>query len=428
MATSRDHSRGCSVGRGDRVEGYPVKEHAGLSLDEAKGQSGADGGAAINFSMKYLILILLVFIPFTAIPHSVTASDTPPLLRGYGGILAVGSQHYDSNNGAGSKVFSGEAMSNTEVTFAELRSRGYNGARVSIVDPAIGGDAASYTSAAWHRTLRLGQYYGITIIGDDHAYDCPSLSFWQTVIMDTPQSVYPNVLWETKNEPHCNTLVSDDQSIIDYARSNGDSRWFVLGCNNDCSPSGDGTDLDTFPVVSDPLNHVFYDFHEYFFYTSQHASDWTVAAAQAFADSKYRGALDVESHLGRPFLGTEFGADTGCGDPAYGCPPDQTVTGSAGYSPESLAYLSRLITDLHGAGMGYMIWNAGDWNDAPAGPTGAMDTFGSQLPLPPTQPTTPPPSGLGTLLTGPWVLVLAIAIVVPIFVSVAALRHRRARD
>jgi len=282
-----------------------------------------------------------------------------------------------------SKLFSGETASNTEVTFAELKSRGYNGARVSIIDPAIGGDAANYNSLAWHRTLELAQYYGITVIGDDHEYNCPSLAFWQTIIQDTPQASYPNVLWETKNEPHCSSLASDDQAIINFARNNGDTRWFVLGCNNDCTPSGGGTDLTNFPTVTDPLNHVFLDFHEYFFYGA-HSGEWTKSAAERFADQKFQGALDVQNMLGRPFIGTEFGADTGCGDPAMpnSCPPDQTVPGSAGYAPETVAYLSRLITNLQGAGLGYMIWNAGDWNDHPAGITGALDTFGSQLPLP----------------------------------------------
>ncbi|HZD13103.1 MAG TPA: cellulase family glycosylhydrolase, partial [Candidatus Binatus sp.] len=326
------------------------------------------------------------------------------LLRGYGGILASGSLHTSSGNPA-SKVFSGETASNTEVTFAELRSRGYNGARVSIIDPAIGGDAASYNSQAWHRTLQLARYYGITLIGDDHEYDCPSASFWQTVFQDTSPASYPNVLWETKNEPHCNSLASNDQAIIDSARDMGDTRWFVLGCNNDCTPSGGGTDLASFPVVTDPLNHVFYDFHEYFFYAA-HSGEWTKAVAEAFADMKFQGALDVHNVLGRPFLGTEFGADTGCGDPAMpnSCPPDQTVPGSAGYSSETVAYLSRLITDLHGAGLGYMIWNAGDWNDSPAGNTGAMDTFGSQLPLPPSVTTTPP-------ITTPFTTVMLLLIV-----------------
>jgi hypothetical protein len=303
-----------------------------------------------------------------------STTDSPPLLRGYGGILAAASQHVNSSNPL-SKLFSGETASNTEVTFAELKSRGYNGARVSIIDPAIGGDAAAYNSLAWHRTLQLAQYYGITVIGDDHEYDCPSMSFWHTVIQDTPQASYPNVLWETKNEPHCSSLASDNEAIINFARNNGDTRWFVLGCNNDCTPSGGGTDLTNFPVVTDPLNHVFLDFHEYFFYAA-HSGEWTKAAAERFADQKFQGALDIQKSLGRPFIGTEFGADTGCGDPAMpnSCPPDQTVPGSAGYAPETVAYLSRLITNLQGAGSGYMIWrcpghfriaitSAPTWND-----------------------------------------------------------------
>jgi len=334
--------------------------------------------------LPLLLCLLLVStsIGLRSVEFVKAASDTPPLLRGYGGILAVASNHITSGSPA-SQVFPGETASNTEVTFAELKARGYNGARVSIIDPGNQPDSGTYNSGAWHRTLQLAQHYGITVIGDDHEYDCPSTSFWQPVLQDTPQSTYPNVLWETKNEPHCSSLAFDDQAIINLARNMGDTRWFVLGCNNDCTPSGGGTDLAAFPVVTDSVNHVFYDFHEYFFY-APHSGEWTISAAQSFADSKFQGALDVQNTLSRPFIGTEFGADTGCGDPAMpnSCPPDQTAPGSAGYAPETVAYLSRLITDLHGAGLGYMVWNAGDWNDAPAGKTGALDTFGSQLPLP----------------------------------------------
>ncbi len=336
------------------------------------------------------VTLLLLFVPIHNGLRPNYASSTTPLLFGYGGILAVGSTHYSTNNPS-SAVFSGQQASNTEVTFSEMKTRGYNGARVSIVDPAIGGDASTYNSQAWHKTLQLAAYYGITVIGDDHEYDCPTTSFWQPIFQDTPQNTYPNVMWETKNEPHCSTLASDDQALINMARNMGDTRWFVLGCNNDCSPSGGGSDLASFPAVTDSLNHVFYDFHEYFFYTSDHASNWTTSAAQAFADQKFAGALDVQNTLGRPFIGTEFGADTGCGDPVYGCPPDQVIPGSAGWAPESLAYLSRLVSDLQGAGMGYTIWNAGDWDDGPVGITGAMDnpSFGNKLPVPNSPPSTP---------------------------------------
>jgi hypothetical protein len=128
--------------------------------------------------------------------------------------------------------------------------------------------------------------------------------------------------------------------------------------------------------------------------------------------------------LGRPFIGTEFGADTGCGDPAMpnSCPQDQTVPGSAGYAPETVAYLSRLITDLHGAGLGYMVWNAGDWDEAPAGITGAMDTFGSQLPLPPsTATTTATPTPLGQ----PLVIWELLALLVVIAISIGVIGRTR---
>ncbi len=294
----------------------------------------------------------------------------------------MGAVHFNSGNPS-SIVFSGEEASNTEVTFAEMKSRGYDAARVSIIDPGNQPDSGSYDSNAWHRTLQLAQHFGLTVIGDDHEYTITSswLPFWKTVIQDTPEATYPNVLWEAQNEPHDSSLASDFQAFVDQDRGLGDTRWIVLGCNNDCSPSGGGSDLSSFPVVTDPQDHVFYDFHEYFFY-SAHSSQWNNQSAVAFADSKWAGVQDVINTLHRPFLGTEWGAETGCST----CAPDQAIPGSAGYAPETLAYVTELVKLSQQAGVGYTIWNAGDWNDPPAGTTGALDTFGQFLPFPASSP------------------------------------------
>ena len=334
----------------------------------------------------FLAVAVLLLSASLSLPHEGRAAGSPPLLYGWGGILAVGAVHFDSGNPS-SVVFAGEQASNTEVTFAEMQSRGYNAARVAIIDPGNQPDSGSYDSNAWHRTLQLAQHYGLTVVGDDHEYTIstsPWLSFWKTVIQDTPQATYPNVLWEAQNEPHDGNLASDFQGFIDQDRGLGDTRWIVLGCNNDCSPSGGGSDLRSFPVVTDSQNHVFYDFHEYFFY-SAHSSEWNTQAAVAFADSKWAGVQDVANTLHRPFLGTEWGAETGCST----CAPDQAVPGSAGYAPETLAYVTELVKLSHQAGVGYTIWNAGDWNDPPAGVTGALDTFGQFLPLPSSSPGAP---------------------------------------
>src|SRR5437867_4293417 len=316
------------------------------------------------------------------------APQPQPLIYGWGGILATGSVHFNRDNPA-SQVFIGDQASNTEVAFAELKSRGYNGARVSIVDPGNQPDSNVYDSRAWHRTLALADYFGLYVIGDDHEYKITSswLPFWRTVIEDTPQARYPNVLWEAQNEPHDANLTADFQAFITMDRSLGDTRWIVLGCNNSCTPTGD-TVLSNFPVVNDTVDHVFYDFHEYYFYPD-HVGEWNVTSAVAFADAKFAGVQNVINTLHRPFLGTEWGAETGCS----ACAPDQTVPGSAGYAPETLAYLTEIVKRSHEAQIGYTLWNAGDWNDAPAGVTGALDTFGQFLPLPNgtyIQPRPPP--------------------------------------
>ncbi len=316
--------------------------------------------------------------------------EPQPLIYGWGGILAVGSVHFNNSNPP-SLVFPGEQASNTEVTFAEMKSRGYNGARVAIIDPGNQPDSNSYDSNAWHRTLTIAGLFSLYIIGDDHEYSITSswLPFWRTVVQDTPQAQYPNVLWEAQNEPHDANLTVDYQSFINMDRSLGDTRWIVLGCNNDCTPTGtsDAASLSAFPVVNDTINHVFYDFHEYYFYPD-HFSAWTVSAAVAFADAKFAGVQNVMNTLHRPFLGTEWGAETGCSS----CAPDQAVPGSAGYAPETLAYLTEIVKQSQQAGIGYTIWNAGDWNDRPAGITGALDTFGQFLPLPDGSIIQPPPT------------------------------------
>src|SRR5881296_575172 len=325
--------------------------------------------------------------PMTEFFGPLTITPQPqPLIYGWGGILATGSVHFNRDNPA-SRVFTGEQASNSEVAFAELKSRGYNGARVSIVDPGNLPDSRVYDSRAWHRTLALADFFGLYVIGDDHEYNITSswLSLWRMVIEDTPQARYPNVLWEAQNEPHDANLTADFQSFITMDRGLGDSRWIVLGCNNGCTPTAN-SDLSDFPIVNDTVDHIFYDFHEYFFYPS-HSGEWNVISAVAFADAKFDGVLNVMNTLHRPFLGTEWGAETGCSS----CAPDQTIPGSAGYAPETLAYLTEIVKRSHEAGVGYTLWNAGDWNDVPAGTTGGLDTFGRLLPLPNGTYIPPPP-------------------------------------
>jgi len=340
-----------------------------------------------NWGLPYLTINDTSATPMNEFFGTLTVPPEPqPLIYGWGGILATGSVHFNGANPP-SVVFPGEQASKTEVTFAEMKARGYNGARVAIIDPGNQPDSNTYNSNAWHRTLALANYFGLYVIGDDHQYNITSswLPFWRTVIQDTPQSTYLHVLWEAQNEPHDANLTTDFQSFINMDRGMGDTRWIVLGCNNDCTPTGT-SDLSSFPIVNDPLNHVFYDFHEYYFYP-EHSTEWNITSAVAFADAKIAGVRNVINMLHRPFLGTEWGAETGCSD----CAPDQTVPGSAGYAPETLAYLKEIVTWSHQAGVGYSIWNAGDWNDAPAGTTGALDTFGQLLPLPNGTIIQPPP-------------------------------------
>jgi len=101
--------------------------------------------------LPLLLCLLLVStsIGLRSVEFVKATSDTPPLLRGYGGILAAASNHITSGT-PDSQVFQGETASNTEVTFAELKARGYNGARVSIIDPGNQPDQTAHPENQEH--------------------------------------------------------------------------------------------------------------------------------------------------------------------------------------------------------------------------------------------------------------------------------------
>src|SRR5207245_11498795 len=89
------------------------------------------------------LLLVSTFIPFRSVEFVRAVSDSTPLLRGYGGILAVGSNHITSGSSA-SQVFSGETASSTEVSLAELEARGYYGVSVAIIVPGNHPDSDTY--------------------------------------------------------------------------------------------------------------------------------------------------------------------------------------------------------------------------------------------------------------------------------------------
>src|SRR5437879_12760022 len=104
--------------------------------------------------MLLCLLLVSTFVPFRSVEFVRAVSDSTPLLRGYGGILVVGSNHITSGSSA-SQVFSGETASNTEVAFAELKARGYNGVRVSSIDTRNHPHSGTLNSGAWTRTRHL---------------------------------------------------------------------------------------------------------------------------------------------------------------------------------------------------------------------------------------------------------------------------------
>ena len=120
-----------------------------------------------------------------------------------------------------------------------------------------------------------------------------------------------------------------------------------------------------------------YSLHPYFFY-GDNSQNWTVSGAQASADSITQDILGIQNNFG-PVLLTEGGADCSGGGPY---PPDLFASGSANYSPESLAFIQRLVENLDALSprVGYLPWPAGDWTGTQgAGVTGALNIWGQLL-------------------------------------------------
>jgi hypothetical protein len=326
------------------------------------------------------------------------ANPTPPLVGGWGGLLTNGANRFNASNPP-STVFPGEQASDTEVVFALTKQRGMNAMRVSVVDPgfATTGDVppwlSTFDSNGYDRTIAIAKAMDMWILNDYHAYtdqiDAESawINFWLTNVIPKA-AVWDKMIWEPINEPidsSASTLAVHYQNWINAVRATGDTHWIAVSINNyqdEYAPNF----TQFFPIVNDPVDSVFYTFHDYYFYylASGNQYDglqgWNTANAQSFAD-KMNDNVTVVQSLGRPVLMTEFGADPQGGS-SQPVPPDIVIGGSAGYAPESLAYAQRLVNNLDNRSprVGYFLWTGGDWTDTPgAGPTGALNIWGQQV-------------------------------------------------
>jgi len=291
-------------------------------------------------------------------------TTTPPILTGWGGIFAD----------------SPDLDANLDI----LQERGYNCFRCMIYNadfprtPALSSVMAAVQNAKARGMWIILDYHGFH---EPFADETGWLSFWQTIIQNVG-ALYDKIIYEPCNEPvapDVPTLIAAYQSWLAQTRGMGDNHWAIISVNN----YFDGADpnlINQFPLsITDP--NTLWTWHEYYFL--QWHPTWTIADAQAFADGVASQADKLKAAGKIPFM-SEFGADPG----DTPVPSDLVVGGSAGYAPESLAYVNELVSQLTKKGAGYMLWTADDWTNTPgAGATGALNIWGQLV----GQPVTPPP-------------------------------------
>src|SRR6266568_3101631 len=283
-----------------------------------------------------------------------------------------------------------ESTADLQATFTLLQQRGYNAARISLVDPVLG--VSSFDQTAFNNLLAIAKQHNIWLIMDDHEYgitdEAAWLAFWAPII--TAYKNEPMIIWQPRNEPSNSAaqLSTLYQDWINQDRNLGDNHWIIISISySQYGAPNDSTFLSAFPTVTDPLNQVAYDFHDYYFY--QYHPAWSVSDAQAYAANVPAAVLALEAYKNAPAIVSEFGADASGGGPS---PPDVVNPNcSCQYSVESLAYVVAVIQGLDNIRTSYGLWEAGDW-DGSGLPTGAMNVWGQTIP-------TPAPSALSTSFT-----------------------------
>src|SRR2546426_7734811 len=195
------------------------------------------------------------------------------------------------------------------------------------------------------------------------------------------------IIWQPRNEPSnsASQLSTFYQDWTNQDRTLGDNHWIIVSISyGQFGAPNDSTFLSAFPTVTDPLNQVAYDFHDYYFY--QYHPAWSVSDAQAYAANVPLAVQSLEAFKNAPAIVSEFGAAPAGGGPS---PPDAIDTNcSCQYSAESLAYVVAVIQGLDNIKGAYGLWEAGDW-DGSGLATGAMTVWGQSIPMP--GPGAPPP-------------------------------------
>jgi len=147
------------------------------------------------------------------------------------------------------------------------------------------------------------------------------------------------------------------------SRRIGDQHFIVV--ENQCSSRCPYKDLSLgYPTVTDPQGKILISLHNYMSYKY---STWTIAAAISHAEQDYQAVLKGEQTTGWYALATEGGPDpqvSTCNGPhgtTSGCPPDDILPGSAGYTNVSLVFIQTLtqLFDSHNPRINWVWWPAG---------------------------------------------------------------------
>jgi len=402
------------------------------SFGDATSATGSPAGKAYETAGTYTATLTVTDGGgnTTTATQSITVSDPPPAapyLRGWGGVRI--SEAATPNGTTPSLVFTGEMASNAERTMRKLVADGYTAVRLYFESPitqAARVDPAWEWDATWFsRALDIAIFLDLWVVVDFHGYcdwlyissslpnactnidpDAPGtfqnqnlrdawVTWWRDNLVLPYKDRYLKILWQPINEPivsdaegqwppSASLLATSYQAWIDMARAAGDTHWIAV---SNANWNGD------FPTVTDPLNRIVLDRHWYFFYddylntggylkhdydasgnymvTQPSCASWGTACAEAYADDIYAFILEAETRHGRPHLSLELGAEDSYGSTP---PPDHLGSGDCGYSPATLAFLTRLVSHYDTSpSHGYILWPGGDW----VGLYGCMDGWGA---------------------------------------------------
>src|SRR3989475_6120826 len=322
-------------------------------------------------------------------------AQQPPVMIGWGGLrldsatTTCSSVCYHNSTYVPSDVFPGQNQTDMERLFVRMKAMGLNTIRVSFApyctSPAGDRDDSPYSSSDAQNMIKITNYHHFWIVlrydGKEDISTATTcwLNYWQPIVQQVGP-LYDQIVWEPINEPNASVTIlsSTYQQWINMARSAGDQHFVVV--ENQCSSTCPyNTDMSLgYPTVTDPLGKVLISLHNYMsyrFYT------WTIQTAISHAQQDYQAVLKGEQTTGWYALDTEGGADPQvptCNGPngtTSGCPPDDILPGSAGYSNVSMTFIQTLtqLFDSHYPRINWVWWPAGTWIDTPcAGTYGAL--------------------------------------------------------